>query len=368
MKKRAVPDFGVMSYETLEIIVKKAIAAAQESCVFAFQGGEPTLAGLAFFRRLIELEQKYNTKGLIIHNTLQTNGYRLDAQWAAFFAEHRFLIGLSIDGIQSTHDRYRRTAAGNGTFTGVLNTARLFDEYHVEYNILTVVNAETAPCIDRIYAFFKKRGFRYLQFIPCLDPLGEPPGKDAYSLTAEAYGTFLCRLFELWYADYQNSCQPSIREFENYIAVCLGFQPELCSMRGFCGIQNVVEADGSVYPCDFYVTGAYKLANLRTGNFDDIVKNARTNSFIVESRMGKDECRACPFGFICRGGCRRHRIIRPDGTLGENRFCTAYKQFFSEKLPYLKRIARQIQIRECHSFKKLQAPQQVVKNTPGIQP
>lgn len=356
MEKRTQGNLGIMSMETLEIVVRKALQYAnadtvlhsdgsrisgyeRKSVSFAFQGGEPTLAGLSFYERLIELEQQYNTGGAVITHAIQTNAYALNENWAAFFAEHHFLTGVSIDGVIHTHDRYRKTPSGDGSFRAVMQNIELLRKYNVEFNILTVVNKDTAMRIRKIYEFYRKQDFRYLQFIPCLDPLGEPEGQREYSLTPVLYGQFLCDLFDLWYQDLQKGCQPYIREFENYVGILLGHSPEACSMRGTCSMQFVTEADGSVYPCDFYVLDRYRLGSLEQEDIPTLLEKGLRCGFIEESLQGKEDCAHCEYEFLCRGGCRRHRVSDEEGTLGRNIFCGAYRRFFREKLLLLRRIA-----------------------------
>ncbi|HBA63555.1 MAG TPA: anaerobic sulfatase maturase [Lachnospiraceae bacterium] len=335
--KREFPSYGFMTGETLEILVQKTLSFAEGSCTFAFQGGEPTLVGLPFYQRLIELEERYNIHQVQILNTLQTNGFLIDDEWAAFLSAHHFLVGLSLDGIKSTHDCFRKDASGNGTFDRIMKTIRLFNTHKVEYNILTVVHKETARKAGRIYSFYKKNGLQYLQFIACLDPLGELQGHREYSLTPQDYGSFLCEIFDLWYADLQKGEQPFIRQFENYIAILLGRIPEACEQRGVCSFQHIVEADGSVYPCDFYVTDAYRLGNLRVDSFADIAHTCETLGFIQESLNHPETCKRCPYFALCRGGCRRHRELSEDHL---NYFCKGYQMFFAHALPRLMEIAR----------------------------
>lgn len=342
MSKRETPNYGFMSIETLEELVKKALEYAEDSCGFAFQGGEPTLVGLDFYKRLLELQDQYNTKHVTIHNSIQTNGFKLGEEWADFLAQNHFLVGISLDGIVHTHDAYRIDAGGNGTFAEIMKTIELFDKKKVEYNILTVVNRRTAEKISRIYSFYAKHNWKYLQFIACLDPLGEPQGMREYSLTPEAYGDFLVELFDLWYLDWQKGVQPSIRMFENYIGILLGYMPEACDQRGCCSIQCVVEADGSVYPCDFYVVDRYRMGSFVENSMEEILEQGKTLGFVEESVENRTDCEQCEYGYICRGGCRRNRQIREDGQLGSNYFCPSYKKFFAAALPRMKRIAQEL--------------------------
>jgi len=345
MQKREIADYGFMSVDTLEVLVKKALEFADGGCGFAFQGGEPTLVGLDFYKKLLEFQKKYNTKNLKISNSIQTNGFKLGEEWAEFFAQNHFLVGVSLDGVVHTHDAYRLDAGGRGSFAEIMKTLELFDEKKVEYNILTVVNRRTAEKISRIYAFYAKHNWKYLQFIACLDPLGEPQGMREYSLTPEAYGDFLVNLFDLWYLDWQKGTQPSIRFFENDIGILMGYMPEACDQRGFCSLQTVVEADGSVYPCDFYVVDRYRMGSFTENTLEEMMERGKELRFVQESLEDREDCEKCEYGFICRGGCRRNRQIDEAGQLGSNYFCPSYKKFFQATLPRMKRIAMELQRR-----------------------
>lgn len=340
MSKREHSSYGFMTEDTLRAVIQKALAYAERDCTFAYQGGEPTLSGLAFFEKSIEFQQEYNINHVAIHNTLQTNGYQLDEEWAAFFKKHDFLVGVSLDGGPKTHDLYRKNLSGEGSFSNVMRNIELLQRSDVSFNILSVVNRATAPMIKRNYKFYKKNHLSYLQFIACLDPLDTVPGEQDYSLTPETYGQFLIDLFELWYEDLRLGQQPFIRQFENYIAILLGQPPESCDMRGICGAQYVVEADGSVYPCDFYVLDSYKLGNLLTDSIEEIDNIRNQIKFIESSINHSKECGQCQYQYLCRGGCRRTRL---DADNYRQYFCRSYQMFFDACLPRMLDIAKQIQ-------------------------
>lgn len=342
MEKRETPSHGIMTEETLEAVIEKAIAFAGRECTIAFQGGEPTLAGLDFYKKVVALEKKHNPRRIKINSAIQTNGIGLTDVWAAFFKENDFLVGLSIDGVKDTHDLYRVDGKGEGTFSRVMDTVRLFERHGVAYNILTVVNRQTARRAEKIYNFYKKNKFSYLQFIPCLDPIGDEMGQESFSLTPKEYGAFLCTLFDLWYRDIAQGTAPSVRQFENYIEMLLGGPPEACGMAGVCGHQHVVEADGSVYPCDFFVLDAYKLGNLRETDLEEINRRREALHFVEQSAAVDEKCRACRFFSLCRGGCRRHRPEQ-NGVLGLNFLCAGYMRFFEYALPRMQELARTVQ-------------------------
>ena len=338
VEKREQASYGLMTEDTLAAVLEKALAAASHSCTIAFQGGEPTLAGLDFFRKAVELQRRLNVNRVQVYNSIQTNGLLLDSQWAAFFRENHFLVGLSLDGMKDTHDLYRLDAQGQGTFNRAARVLQLLESHGVAYNILTVVNRATAQHVEKIYRFYQRNRWGYLQFIPCLDPLGEEPGSQAYSLTPEAYGDFLCRLFDLWYRDAKVGRAPSIRQFENYVEMLLGYPPEACGMAGVCGMQHVVEADGSVYPCDFYVLDGYRLGNLR----ENSLAIGITISPSYASITGVNELIADQLGIRERVARRIYAEIigkLKDSGRGRNCLCEGYRKFFGHALPRLRELA-----------------------------
>lgn len=339
-EKRENPSYGMMSRETLCNIVKKVLLYAELECSFVFQGGEPTLVGIGFYEYLIDLVKTYNIHGLKVNYALQTNGYATNEEWARFFGENNFLIGLSLDGTKRNHDLNRINIQGEGTFLNVLKAADLFKKHKVDFNILTVVTKDTANNISAIYQAYKKYGFNYQQYIPCLDPLGEERGKNEYSLNPTDYGMFLKELFDLWYQDVMKGEYSSIRYFDNLLTMLQGYPPESCSMRGKCSEQTVIEADGSVYPCDFYVLDAYRIGNLNEDTFEDINKKREKSGFIQTSMQINEDCLKCKWSSICRGGCRRDREPVSGDQMLKSYFCSAYQVFFPYAIERLIKINR----------------------------
>lgn len=338
-ENRETRSYGIMSTELLELIVKKALEFSSGSCTLAFQGGEPTVAGLDFYKKLMEFEEKYNTKKVRINNAIQTNGVLMNDDWARFLADNKFLTGISLDGPKDIHDLNRIDSTGEGSFKEVMNTIGLFNKYGVEYNILCVVNNNTARHIGKIYRFFKKNNFKFLQFIPCLDPLGEPYGSREFSLTPESYTSFLKTSFDLWYEDIIKGERISIRYFDNLVMMLMGYYPEACDMAGQCRSQFVIEADGGVYPCDFYVTDDWHLGNIRDMGFYDLKHCNTGRNFEEVSRHVDTRCKQCRWASLCRGGCRRCREPFVDGKPGLNHFCESYREFFDYAFKRLQHVA-----------------------------
>lgn len=332
--KRETPNYGFMSRETLSTVLEHALDGAARECTLAFQGGEPTLAGLDFFRFAVAEAHRLNRNHCRLDFALQTNGLAIDDDWASFFREHHFLIGVSLDGTREVHDANRVDAAGKGTFGRVVHALDLLDAHGVDYNILTVVTKNTVRNYRAIHNFFKKRGYHYQQFIPCLDPLEAERGAEVWSLTPQLYGKYLKQAFDLWYEEAMAGEKQYHRYFDNLLCILNGQLPEACGMAGQCGIQYVVEADGSTYPCDFYMLDSYRIGNLKEDTLAQVDARRSRIGFIEESLPVEDTCKACRWYALCRGGCRRDRDYFGSG-IGSNYFCEAYKEFFGYAYPRL---------------------------------
>ena len=339
LDNREIRSYGKMSVDTMRTIVDKAMEYGDYECTIAFQGGEPTLAGLDFYRDLVAYVTAHeNPKKLKIHYALQTNGYLINEEWAAFLGENHFLVGVSLDGLKEIHDRYRLDAAGKGTYQRVISAIRLLEKHQVEYNILTVVTAATARNGQKIYNYFKKNHFGYQQYIECLDPIGEEPGQHEYSLTPEKYGEFLKSMFDAWYLDMRSRTYVYNRYFENLMMIMAGQQPESCNMRGVCGKQWVFEADGSVYPCDFYALDQWRLGNIQENSFEEMDEKRDGLGFIQWSMRQQEDCQKCRWFGLCRNGCRRNREPVTAEHTNRNYFCKSYQMFFEYAYPRLEEI------------------------------
>ncbi|HKL43373.1 MAG TPA: anaerobic sulfatase maturase [Clostridia bacterium] len=338
--KRKVKDRGLMTKKTAEQIIKKTLDFSQGGLItYAFQGGEPTLRGLDFYKYFTKKVKELNHKRSKINYAIQTNGILIDEKWAKFFYNEKFLIGLSLDGTKNLNNINRIDLNDKGTFKRIIKASEVLKEYNVSFNVVTVVNSINVRKIIKIYNFYKKKGFNYMQFIPCLEPLGEKFGDSKYALSSKEYGKFLIKLFNVWYRDVKDGNYVSIRYFDNLLSMYLGKEPESCDMRGVCSIQNVIEADGSVYPCDFYVIDEFYMGNINEKSINEIIKSSNADKFIKKSLELTEDCKKCPWIRICRGGCRRHKTEEGSDGLMKNYFCESFKEFHEYSNDKFKELA-----------------------------
>jgi len=332
-RTREVPSYGIMTRETSHTLIDRAFEEASGSVSFAFQGGEPTLAGLDFFNDFCDYADSVNVNKLPISYSIQTNGILCgsDTAWAEFFGKRKFLVGLSVDGTREIHDLNRITPGGDGSYSTVVKAAKNFDRFKVDYNILTVVNSSSVKHIIKIYNTYRKNGWNYMQFIPCL-------GDDAPD--DKAYGTYLCTLFDLWYPDMEKfACgkgpRVSIRQFDDLLNMFLGQAPNTCGTMGICTIQYVSEADGGIYPCDFYCTDDKKLGNLHDMTMRALYESERAQEFIKSSARHPEVCRGCRWYALCRSGCKRYK-----GADGMYVYCGAFTRFMEHSYERFAKLAR----------------------------
>ncbi len=314
-----------MSETVLNALLRQLLSQPVPHLSIGWQGGEPTLMGLSFYRKAVELMQRYG-RGQVVANGIQTNGALLDRAWAKFFRDYHFLVGLSLDGPERIHDHYRRNKAGSGSWRKARDAAHLLLDSGVEVNALIVVNAYSAQFPDAIYAFHKENGLRFMQFIPCVETEGA--GVADFSVSAASYGAFLCRIFDLWLADFVGgSPTTSIRWFEALLFQYARFAPTECTLLETCGNYLLIEHNGDVYPCDFFAEPGWKLGNLLDTPLPAIFNAPQQATFgEIKSTLPAD-CRACEWRAQCWGGCTKDRMRNP-ALDGRNHFCEAYKIFF----------------------------------------
>jgi uncharacterized protein len=347
----AMPD------DVLDAFIRAYIAEEPGPIVsFAWQGGEPTLLGLDYFRRVLALQARH-AGGKRIENALQTNGVLLDDEWGAFLREHAFLVGISIDGPRALHDRYRVDKGGQATFDQVVRGVRLLQTHGVAFNTLTVVHRENARHPAEVYGFLKELGSRFLQFIPVVERAGgahEGPGPslaspdedDApvtpWSVRPDDYGAFLCAIFDQWVR--HDVGRVAVQLFEVALESWLGLPPSLCVFRETCGDALAVEHNGDVYSCDHYVYPPHRLGNVLDDPLGSLVRSPAQRRFGDAKRDALPEyCHRCEVRFACNGECPKNRFTRsPDGGPGLNYLCAGYKRFFTHVDPYMRKLAGEV--------------------------
>ncbi len=325
-----------MSDEVMRAFVRQTIDAQRMPYVtLAWQGGEPTLMGLDFFRRAIAAEKETLPAGWQVERTLQTNGTLLDDEWAAFLAENEVLVGLSIDGTRELHDAYRHDGAGRPVFDQVEAAARLLQKHGAEFNVLCTVNAANADHPLDVYRYFRDElSARFIQFIPIVEvetaPADGRPGTVTdRSVPSLAYGTFLSAIFDEWVR--RDVGEMFVQFFDGVLAAYLRGYSSLCVLRPTCGEGVALEHNGDVYSCDHFVDTPYLLGNIMETPIGELVRSDQQRAFGDAKRATLPEyCRQCEFLFACNGECPKNRILlTPDGEPGLNWLCEGLKQFFA---------------------------------------
>lgn len=355
-----------MSEEVLEAYVRNTVLADRDSpagILFTWQGGEPTLMGLDFFETAIALQKKY-AKDKPFQNTLQTNGTLLNNEWCSFLAKHKFLVGLSLDGPEFVHDRYRRDATGRGTFQTVMRALKLLQKHGVEYNILASVARETAKHSLEIYHFFKKQGIQYIQFQPIVErvpdgaacqlglKLAVPPSLNEeestdvtpWTVEPEALGDFYNTIFDEWVR--QDVGNIYVMNFEWLLHAWTGGDGPVCYLNRKCGNCSIVEHNGDIYSCDHFVYPEYKLGNVLLDDARTLIHSQKQRDWgLRKETMLPQQCKECEVSFICRGGCPKHRFQETYfGDPGLNYLCAGYKKFYLHTQKYMRAMAKLIEL------------------------
>jgi uncharacterized protein len=335
-----------MDLATARSLVRKTLELGCQQNLFCWQGGEPTLMGLDFFREVVQFQKQWASPGQIIENTLQTNGTLLDDAWADFLAKHRFLVGLSLDGPRTVHDRYRVYAPGQGTYAKVMQAANLLRNRGVPFNILTLLTTANVSQVKSLYAFYRQQGWTHLQFIPCCesDPLtGEQLD---FSIDAQELGRFYCELFDSWMKD--GFSEVSIRTFEDILVYYIDGAQVSCNWLEQCSSYLVVEHNGDVYPCDFFVYPEWKLGNLVQQSYGEILANPRRGRFARQKAELPPQCTDCRWLSFCHGDCTRFRMDPEGGFTRVSTYCAARKMLLEHMEPHLESIRRKaLRIRDA---------------------
>ena len=362
-KKRFFPETKVfrMSDEVLEAYTRKYIESQPgPSVVFAWQGGEPTLMGIDFFQRALDLQKKYSM-GKQIANTLQTNGTILDEAWCVFLSRNNFLVGLSIDGPETVHDAFRVDRVGSPTSAKVLRGLRMMQRHGVEINVLASVNSENSRHPLEVYRFLKQQGVQFIQFIPIVEreadseserlgiSLAAPPfltqeekatAVTPWSVEPKKYGEFLIGVFEEWVRNDVGKI--FVMNFEWTLGAWAGAPAGVCYLSPRCGLNLIIEHNGDIFSCDHFVYPPYRLGNILEGGLRKIVRSRNQTSFGASKETALPGCcRGCDVLFACRGGCPKERFAKsPDGEPGLNYLCAGFKRFYHHVNPYMKHMVR----------------------------
>lgn len=336
--KRDTYSFGKMTEDTVDKILNNVRLGLEDGdrMTFAFQGGEPTLVGLEWYRRFVSKVKMWKGN-YSINYALQTNGTMLDDDWCEFLAQNHFLVGISIDAMPKTHNSCRLDINGKGTYRQADEAVRLMRKHHVEFNVLCTLTSDMARHPQQVWNWICQNDFRYVQFTPCLGELGEP-GESAYALQPKKFASFYSQLFQLWFADFKQGNYRSIKLFDDIVNLLAYGVPTACGIHGKCQCQLVVEADGSVYPCDFYCIDQYRLGNLTENLVEELYRSPAAKEFLLRPRNQAKMCDTCIYRNFCGGGC--HRMQYEVYCAPEDTFC-GYKSFLDSYMADFQKIAAQ---------------------------
>ncbi len=333
-----------MSDEVAETMVRDYLGQRFEASSFAWQGGEPSLMGLDFYKRVVGWQKEHGADGQVVTNALQTNGTLLDDEWCEFLAEYKFLVGISLDGPKEYHDHYRKDFAGRGTWDRVMAGIEACRKHNVEFNILVLLNDRNVEHPEELWDFFMEQGIDYLQFVQCVENDPETGEIADFSITAEQYGDFLCRIFDVWIEKW--SRKVSVRSFDSILSYLLGSGHTECTLGVQCNDYVVVEHTGDVFCCDFFVEDEWRLGNLLETPIDKLAGAKLKRQFSRNKRQIANKCLVCRYLDICRGGCPKDRLALGKGNKVESYFCEGYRRLFDHTLARFRVLAAEIQAQQ----------------------
>jgi uncharacterized protein len=338
---------SVMPDEVLERMITDYLGYGFPASVFTWQGGEPTVTGLDFFRKVVDFQMKLGKGGQSVANALQTNAVLIDAEWAEFLRDYRFLVGVSLDGPQEIHDHHRLDKGGKPTWSLVMDGIGHLNAAGTEFNTLSMITKLSQDKGREIYRWLVAQGFTHLQFIPCAeyDPAtGEPAPQN---VSPEGYGRFLCDIFDEWYHS-GDIHRISVRTFDAIVGKLSGHhQLSLCNYGEKCNHYLVVEKDGGVYPCDFYVENKWHLGNVMERPLVEMFNSDRERSFAEIKCTYPEACKRCRHLELCRGGCPKDRLTAGGGKYGRPTFlCEGLKIFFDHTQERMQGLAAEVAARQ----------------------
>lgn len=337
---RSCATFPTMSAHTAHKLIDDALSLAPDAEVhFSFQGGEPLLAGYSYFKDFFSYIDS-RREDQIISYAIQTNGTLLTDEIAQLFAAHDVLVGLSMDGSKSVHNALRKDAQGLPSFDRVIHSYELLKKHNVKTNILCVITPQLTGHMEELYQLIEDLDLDYIQFIPCLAPLdAKTPAESVYGLTPQQFFYFYQRFFDWWFAKCQQGQYLSVGLFEDIMLMTQHKRPFACGMLGVCAPHLVIEADGSVYPCDFYALDEWKLGNISDESLLDIARDPKVNEFLHEPKRTSSACASCPFKSMCHANCKRQNYAYFD----ENGDC-GYQELLRYALPSLSKVAQALHL------------------------
>ncbi len=344
--KHRSPEIGTgtqrMTDRVLEKLIKDYMKLAFPVSGFSWQGGEPTLMGLDFYKRAVELQKKYGQSGRQVSNALQTNAVLLDDKWCTFLHENKFLVGISIDGPKKFHDYYRKDHSGRSTFDKVITAIENCKKHNVEFNILTLLNNKNIDHPDELFDFFIENDIRYLQFITCVERDPETGEIADFSITPAQYGQFLCRIFDRWHDHGPDKL--SIRTFDSILAYCVAGKHSICTFDKQCSAYIVIEHTGDAFCCDFFVEPKWKLGSIFETPIEKLATSTKKRQFARAKQQLCDKCLVCSCLAVCRGGCMKDRAAATDnGDWNRQSYlCEGYKRFFDHAMPRFMQLAAKI--------------------------
>jgi len=330
-----------------EILLEEYIAQHIEACRqpvirFSWHGGEPTLLGCEYFQKITAWQTRFLPAGRVIQNGIQTNGTLLDKDWCLFLAKENFVVGLSLDGPRQFHDLHRRSKVGSATFDLALAGYEQLRIHEVHVEILCVVHAGNVGSPLEVYQFFRDIDARYITFLPLVEPeLGAPEGVSSRTVPADAWGKFLCFVFDEWLD--KDIGRIKIQIIEEATRTAFGLEHSLCLFRETCGDIPILDHQGDLYCCDHYVDQGYRLGNILETPLIKLLSNPMRTSFGEVKRDSlTSECHNCEVLPMCRGECPKNRFITStDGDVNLNYLCSGYKCFFSHCLPFVESVAKE---------------------------
>ncbi|MHA2288307.1 MAG: anaerobic sulfatase maturase [Promethearchaeota archaeon] len=341
-----------MTIETLEVMIKSYMKTDQNNqYAFGWQGGEPTLMGLDFFKKVVEFQLKYAPPNSSISNGLQTNATMITDEFSKFLSKYKFLLGVSLDGPENIHDYYRKSIGGKPTHDLVMRGIEHLRKNQVEFNILTLVNNESVKNAKEIYLYLRENQFYFHQYIPCVEYEGNGRLKP-FSITGREWGTFLTELFNEWVRE--DVRKVSIRLFDSIIEYLVYGRYNVCYMQDSCLQYFVVEHDGGVYPCDFFVQDDLLLGNVKENSWEQLLASETYKKFGKEKEMWNRECELCPYLALCHGDCQKFRYGSPQSSKQLSTLCEGWKIFYTRTLSRFKSIVDKYksdnQIKSDYSF------------------